>query len=89
MGALALHHLMAEAGVAATGSGDPLAPKKPHFDGKIKRVIYLFMAGAPSHLELFDNKPQLTKFDGTLPPPELLKGYREAFIKSELHVVRA
>ena len=38
------------------------------------------MAGAPSHLELFDNKPQLTKFDGTLPPPELLKGYRAAFI---------
>ena len=80
MGALALHHLMAEAGVAATASADPLAPKKPHFDGKIKRVIYLFMAGAPSHLELFDNKPQLAKFDGTLPPPELLKGYRAAFI---------
>ena len=38
------------------------------------------MAGAPSHLELFDNKPQLAKFDGTLPPPELLKGYRAAFI---------
>ncbi len=80
MGALALHHLMAEAGVAAPSGLDPLAPKKPHFDGKIKRVIYLFMAGAPSHLELFDNKPQLAKFDGTLPPPELLKGYRAAFI---------
>ena len=38
------------------------------------------MAGAPSHLELFDFKPQLAKFDGTLPPPELLKGYRAAFI---------
>ena len=38
------------------------------------------MAGAPSHLELFDNKPQLAKFDGTLPPAELLKGYRAAFI---------
>ena len=35
---------------------------------------------APSHLELFDNKPQLAKFDGTLPPAELLKGYRAAFI---------
>jgi hypothetical protein len=43
-------------------------------------VIFLFMAGAPSHLELFDFKPQLAKFDGTLPPPELLKGYRAAFI---------
>jgi hypothetical protein len=38
------------------------------------------MAGAPSHLELFDHKPQLAKFDGTLPPPELLEGYRAAFI---------
>ncbi len=38
------------------------------------------MAGAPSHLELFDYKPQLAKFDGTLPPPELLAGYRAAFI---------
>src|SRR5205809_7818849 len=38
------------------------------------------MAGAPSHLELFDYKPQLAKFDGTLPPAGLLKGYRAAFI---------
>ena len=38
------------------------------------------MAGAPSHLELFDYKPALEKFNGTLPPPELLKGYRAAFI---------
>jgi len=59
---------------------NPLAPKKPHFPGKAKNVIFLFMAGAPSHLELFDNKPQLAKFDGTLPPADLLKGYRAAFI---------
>ncbi len=38
------------------------------------------MAGAPSHLELFDNKPKLAELDGTLPPAELLKGYRAAFI---------
>jgi hypothetical protein len=67
-------------GVAANAAEDPLAPKKPHHEAKAKRVVFLFMAGAPSHLELFDNKPQLTKFDGTLPPPELLKGYRAAFI---------
>ena len=59
---------------------DPLAPKPPHIAAKAKRVIYLFMAGAPSHLELFDNKPELAKFDGQLPPAELLKGYRAAFI---------
>ena len=69
----------AESGSAAPAV-DPLAPKQPHFAPKAKRVIYLFMAGAPSHLELFDNKPQLAKFDGTLPPAELLKGYRAAFI---------
>jgi hypothetical protein len=57
-----------------------MAPKKPHFQGKAKNVIYLFMAGAPSHLELFDYKPQLAKFDGTLPPADLLKDYRAAFI---------
>ncbi|HVF86053.1 MAG TPA: DUF1501 domain-containing protein [Pyrinomonadaceae bacterium] len=84
VGAMALGHLLASAGFGATegaGSEDnPLAPKKPHHAPKAKNVIFLFMAGAPSHLEMFDNKPQLTKFNGTLPPPELLKGYRSAFI---------
>jgi uncharacterized protein DUF1501 len=81
LGRAALGSLLAGAGYAATAANsDPLAPKQPHFQPKAKRVIFLFMAGAPSHLELFDNKPQLAKFDGTLPPPELLKGYRAAFI---------
>ncbi|MEP7273665.1 MAG: DUF1501 domain-containing protein [Acidobacteriota bacterium] len=81
-GAFALHHLLAQNGYAATPTqiANPLAPKRPHFAPKAKNVIFLFMAGAPSHLELFDYKPQLAKFDGTLPPPELLKGYRAAFI---------
>ena len=85
VGAAALAHLLAESGYAATdattgAANDPLASKTPHFAPKAKHVIFLFMAGAPSHLELFDYKPQLAKFDGTLPPPELLKGYRAAFI---------
>jgi len=79
LGALSLTQLLAEAGYAAQ-SDNPLAPKKPHFAPRAKNVIFLFMAGAPSHLELFDYKPQLVKFDGSLPPPELLKGYRAAFI---------
>ena len=54
--------------------------REPHYPPKTKSVIFLFMAGAPSHLELFDYKPQLAKFDGTLPPKDLLKGYRAAFI---------
>ena len=73
MGAMALPSLLG----AAT---DPMAPKKPHHAPKAKNVIYLFMAGGPSHIELFDNKPMLAKFDGTLPPADLLKGYRAAFI---------
>ncbi|HKE22328.1 MAG TPA: DUF1501 domain-containing protein [Bryobacteraceae bacterium] len=77
LGAAALGHLLAESGYAGE---DPLAPRTPHFAPKAKHVIFLFMAGAPSHLELFDNKPQLAKYDGTLPPADLLKGYRAAFI---------
>src|SRR5438046_647212 len=80
LGAVALGHLLGRAGYAAPASHNPLAPKQPHYPGKAKRVIFLFMAGAPSHLELLDYKPQLAKFDGTLPPPELIKGYRAAFI---------
>ncbi|MGH9836724.1 MAG: DUF1501 domain-containing protein [Blastocatellia bacterium] len=79
MGAFALNHLLTTAGFAQQAN-NPLAPKKPHFAPKAKNVIFLFMAGAPSHLEMFDNKPQLAKFDGTLPPPDLIKGYRAAFI---------
>jgi hypothetical protein len=79
LGAIALNQLTGSPLAHAAG-GDPLAPKRPHFTPRAKNVIYLFMAGAPSHLEMFDNKPQLAKFDGTLPPPELLKGYRAAFI---------
>jgi hypothetical protein len=71
LGTAALGQLLCESGLAA---------QPTHFAPKAKHVIFLFMAGAPSHLELFDNKPQLAKFDGTLPPAELLKGYRAAFI---------
>ena len=77
LGAVALADLMAHPAAAAA---DPLALRKPHHAPKAKRVIYLFMAGAPSHLELFDHKPKLAELDGQLPPPELLKDYRAAFI---------
>ncbi len=80
LGTIALSQLLQETGFAASAPADPLAPRRPHFKARAKRVIYLFMAGAPSHLELFDYKPQLARFDGTLPPAELLKGYRAAFI---------
>src|SRR5467141_2950169 len=73
LGAMALSQLL-------SASENPLAPKKPPLAPRAKNVIFLFMAGAPSHLELFDYKPQLARFDGTLPPADLLKGYRSAFI---------
>lgn len=71
---------IASAAPVPSGTANPLAPQVPHFEAKAKRVIYIFQAGAPSHLELFDNKPELTKRNGQLPPAELLKGYRAAFI---------
>ena len=68
LGAAALAELAGVRGaMAAPAAIDPLAPKPPHFAGKAKSVIFLFMAGAPSHLELFDNKPELAKWDGKLP----------------------
>src|SRR5215472_15523783 len=79
LGAVGLAHLLGQDASAARAS-NPLAPRKPHFAAKAKNVIFLFMAGGPSHLELFDNKPELAKFNGTLPPADLLKGYRTAFI---------
>lgn len=59
---------------------NPLAPKSPHFEPKVKRVIYMFNAGAPSQLELFDHKSELVARNGQLPPASLLEGYRAAFI---------
>ncbi|WP_414662982.1 DUF1501 domain-containing protein [Horticoccus sp. 23ND18S-11] len=82
---IALNSLLTREGraapVPAPAASNPLAVKPPHFPAKAKRVIYMFQAGAPSHLELFDPKPELTKRDGQLPPAELLKDYRAAFIK--------
>src|SRR5438477_8199451 len=62
---------------------NPLAPKAPHFNPKAKRVIYLFMAGAPSQLELFDYKPALAKFNGKPLPAEVVMGQKYAFIKPD------
>ncbi len=60
---------------------NPLAPKPPMFPGKAKSVIYIHMAGAPSQLELFSYKPELSKLDGQDCPPSLLEGKKFAFIR--------
>jgi len=80
LGSIALGSLLGNAAHAAPVAADPLAPKQPHHTPRAKHVIFLFQAGAPSHLELFDNKPELAKLDGKLPPAELIEGYRAAFI---------
>lgn len=56
-------------------------PKPPMFPAKAKSIIYLFMAGAPSQVDLLDPKPTLQKYDGQNVPAELTKGERFAFIK--------
>ncbi len=66
---------------------DPLAPRKPHFPGKAKAVIHLFMAGAPSQLELFDSKPELTRMEGKPIPPSVYGDQRYAFIQPDAAVL--
>ncbi|HEX3147517.1 MAG TPA: DUF1501 domain-containing protein [Gemmataceae bacterium] len=65
-GALALTSFLAEQADAA----DPLATKKPHFPAKARSVIFLYMAGGPSHLDTFDPKPLLNKLNGQPRPAE-------------------
>ena len=81
LGAIALHSLLDGNTASAAPGQEPLSgTRSPHFAPQAKNVIFLFMAGAPSHLEMFDYKPELATFDGTLPPAELIKDYRAAFI---------
>ena len=70
---MALASLLAREGwlhAAQPAVANPLAPRAPHFPAKAKAVIYLFMHGGPSHVDTFDPKPALTKFDGQPPPEE-------------------
>ena len=92
LGGIALSSLLAEdilpqVQAAADGHASPFAPKKTHFDAKVKRVIYLFMAGAPSQLDLFDYKPKLAELEGQPIPPSVIKGQRYAFIQPDAAVL--
>jgi hypothetical protein len=88
MGGLALSSLFGACG-NSTGTQSSLAgaklnnmyPKAPQFPGRVKSVIYIHMAGAPSQLELFEYKPELEKLNGKACPPSLLEGKRFAFIR--------
>jgi len=61
----------------------PLAPRAPHFEPRAKQVIYLFMAGGPSQLELFDFKPKLQELNGQVIPESYVANKRFAFIKKD------
>jgi hypothetical protein len=80
IGSLALGSLLNDS-LFAQAAVNPIFPKPPHFAPKAKRIIYLFMAGAPSQLDLFDYKPALIKYNGQPIPEDVIKGERFAFIK--------
>lgn len=65
----------------------PLAARPAHYPGKAKAVIHLFMAGAPSQLDLFDYKPALAKLEGKPIPPSVIMGQRYAFIRPDAAVL--
>ena len=90
VGAAALASLLGSEGLLAevdgadrAGAADPLAPRATHHDGPAKSCIFIFMAGAPSHLDLFDPKPKLNELHGKPLPESILKDVRFAFIKKE------
>lgn len=73
MGSVALATVLAQAGLAAPASqGYNVLPKTPHHPPAAKAVIQLFMHGGPSHVDLLDPKPMLSKYDGQTPPAEVV-----------------
>lgn len=85
LGGIALASLLKDQGLfAATPAAQlhPMAPKPTHFPAKTKNIIYLFMAGGPSQLELFDYKPKLTELNGQPIPQSFIEGKRFAFMDS-------
>jgi uncharacterized protein (DUF1501 family) len=85
LGSIALGSLLGagRASAARPPALNPLAPRLPHHAAKAKRVIYLFMGGAPSQLDLFDYKPSLQKYNGQPVPKEVVMGQKYAFIKPD------
>jgi hypothetical protein len=79
LGALALASLLGEEKAAAAQASGPLSSRSPHHQPKAKRVIYLHMSGGPPHLDLFDYKPDLVKWNDKPCPDEFLKGRKFAF----------
>lgn len=85
LGSLALNHMLTTDGHAAWAPSidpaNPMSERKAPLPAKAKNVIFLHMAGAPSQLDLFDDKPKLREFHGKTPPASLMEGKRFAFLK--------
>jgi hypothetical protein len=86
IGMMGLADLLAADGRTAD-TANPLAPKKPHFPGKAKNVIFMFMEGAPSQMDLFDPKPALQKYAGQPLPDSLASQLRLAFTKKDAKIL--
>ncbi len=82
LGSMALSQMLAD-----ERSSDPMAQRAGQFEGKAKNVIFMFMAGGPSHLDLFEQKPMLQKYHGQLPPDSLVAGKRFAFLKKDAKIL--
>lgn len=89
LGRIALAGLLSSAAIGRTAAADvsTLDRRAPHFAGRAKAVIHLFMAGAPSQLEMFVNKPLLTKLEGQPLPPSVYGDQRYAFIRADAAVL--
>ncbi|MFM1770419.1 MAG: hypothetical protein RJA22_2948 [Verrucomicrobiota bacterium] len=93
LGKMGLAALLADAfpararAAAPAAPADPMQPRPPHEPGKARAVIHLFMAGAPSQLDLFDYKPELFKLEGKPLPPSVIGGQRYAFIRPDAAVM--
>jgi hypothetical protein len=85
LGSMALASLMGQRGsasMATAGSNDAMAPRAGHVPAKAKSIIFLFMAGGPSQLEMFDWKPKLAQLHGQPIPDSFIEGKRFAFMDS-------
>ncbi|HRI87190.1 MAG TPA: DUF1501 domain-containing protein, partial [Candidatus Hydrogenedentes bacterium] len=93
LGGLALTSMLLQDGVLAHAAEvpqivNPLAPKPPHFAPKAKACIFLFQAGAPSQLDLWDPKPKLNELDGQPLPDSMTENVRFAFIQKDTAVLK-
>ena len=85
LGSIALASLLSGNKLGAAGAAqftNPLAPKRPHFAPRAKNIIFMFMAGGPSQLDLFDYKPTLARLNGEPIPQSYIEGKRFAFMDS-------